>query len=45
MKEQYENRGIGNRAWFTFYHDADFPACKFDEKGNIVDSVPQIMIP
>jgi glyoxylase-like metal-dependent hydrolase (beta-lactamase superfamily II) len=45
MKEQYENRGLSNMAWFTFYHDADFAACKFDEKGNITDSVPPIMLP
>ena len=45
MKEQYENIGLSHGAWFTSYHDAEFPACKFDEKGNIVDSLPKMMIP
>lgn len=45
MKEQHEHSGLSNGAWFTFYHDTDFTACKFDEKGNITDSVSPIMLP
>lgn len=40
MKEELEKSGIAKNAWFTFYHDPYYSACKFDEKGNIVDSVP-----
>lgn len=37
LKEELENRGIGEGAWFTFYHDPFVLACKFDEKGNIIE--------
>lgn len=36
-KEEWENIGIREGAWFTFYHDAVMLACRFDEKGNIIE--------
>ncbi|MGD1075771.1 MAG: MBL fold metallo-hydrolase [Thermodesulfovibrionales bacterium] len=36
-KEEWEKRGIEEGAWFTFYHDPFVLACKFDEKGNIIE--------
>ncbi len=38
-KARYENKGINDGAWFTLYQDIGYLACKFDEKGNVVDSV------
>ncbi|MBF0559356.1 MAG: MBL fold metallo-hydrolase [Nitrospirae bacterium] len=40
MKERHEKIGLAANAWFTFYHDPYYAACKFDEKGNIVAGVP-----
>ena len=44
MKVQLSSVGIANNAWFTFYHDPYYAACKFDEKGNILDSVPSVAV-
>lgn len=38
-KEEMEKEGIGRGVWFTFYHDPFVLACKFDEKGNILDKI------
>ncbi len=37
QKELWLKRGIAEKAWFTFYHDAFMQACKLDEKGNITE--------
>jgi glyoxylase-like metal-dependent hydrolase (beta-lactamase superfamily II) len=34
-KEEWEERGIRENAWFTFYHDPFVLACKFDENGDM----------
>lgn len=36
LKEKWENAGISENAWFTFYHDPFMRACRFDEKGNVI---------
>ena len=36
-KEELEKEFVGKGAWFIFYHDPFVLACKFDEKGHIVD--------
>jgi len=40
VKELWEKRGIEEKAWFTFYHDPFVLACKFDEKGTILQKWP-----
>ncbi|MBF0505975.1 MAG: MBL fold metallo-hydrolase [Nitrospirae bacterium] len=42
MKTRYEKIGVSVGAWFTFYHDPAYLACKFDEKGNTVDSLKPV---
>ena len=39
-KEALEKEYIGKGAWFIFYHDPFVTACKFDEKGNMVERWP-----
>jgi len=34
QREKLEAEGLRENAWFTFYHDPKYRACKFDEKGN-----------
>jgi len=41
QKEALEKEYVGKGAWFIFYHDPFVPACKFDEKGNIVERWPE----
>jgi glyoxylase-like metal-dependent hydrolase (beta-lactamase superfamily II) len=36
LKQKYEETGIRENAWFTFYHDPSMYACKFDTQGHIV---------
>lgn len=38
-KTGLENEGVNKGAWFTLYQDIEYLACRFDEKGNVVDSV------
>lgn len=38
MKEKWIKRGVQEGTWFTFYHDPFLLACKFDDKGNAVES-------
>ena len=38
-KEKLLNRGVSRGAWFVFYQNRDYLACKFDEKGNIIESI------
>jgi glyoxylase-like metal-dependent hydrolase (beta-lactamase superfamily II) len=40
QKKELERKYIGQGAWFTFYHDPFVLACRFDEKGNIVERYP-----
>jgi glyoxylase-like metal-dependent hydrolase (beta-lactamase superfamily II) len=37
LKEKWIKSGVAAGAWFTFYHDPFLQACKFDEKGNVVE--------
>lgn len=37
LREEWENKGIEENAWFTFYHDPFMLGCKFDKKGNIIE--------
>ncbi len=37
QKELWLKRGVQEKAWFTFYHDAFLQACKLDEKGNVTE--------
>jgi glyoxylase-like metal-dependent hydrolase (beta-lactamase superfamily II) len=39
-KEELEKKYINKNAWFTFYHDTLMRACRFDEKGNIIEQLP-----
>ena len=36
-KEEWEEHGLKENAWFTFYHDTYMQACRFDEKGYIIE--------
>lgn len=38
-KERWQHEGITAKAWFLFYHDPLFFACKFDDKGNVVEEM------
>jgi glyoxylase-like metal-dependent hydrolase (beta-lactamase superfamily II) len=40
-KEDLEKEYVSKRAWFTFYHDPFILACKFDDKGNIIEKWPK----
>lgn len=40
-KEALEREFIEKRAWFLFYHDPYYLACKFDEKGQIIEKWPE----
>ena len=39
QKEDLEQDYLKRDAWFTFYHDPFLRACKFDEKGNVLEKV------
>ncbi|WP_349408202.1 YtnP family quorum-quenching lactonase [Pseudalkalibacillus sp. SCS-8] len=39
QKQEWIPKGTGEGAWFTFYHDAIYRAVKFDEQGEIINSV------
>jgi glyoxylase-like metal-dependent hydrolase (beta-lactamase superfamily II) len=39
LKEKLEDRGVEEKAWFTFYHDPFMHACKFDANGTIIAHV------
>ncbi|MGW8161586.1 MAG: MBL fold metallo-hydrolase [Desulfobulbales bacterium] len=39
-KQEYEEMGVRENAWFTFYHDPFMYACKFDIKGQVIKKVP-----
>jgi len=41
LKEELEKKYVAEDAWFTFYHDPFVLACKFDEKGNIIEKWPE----
>jgi glyoxylase-like metal-dependent hydrolase (beta-lactamase superfamily II) len=41
-KQKWFQYGIDQQAWFTFYHDAFYRAIKWDQEGNIVDSLKGI---
>lgn len=36
-KEKYEQEALEKNAWFLFYHDPQIFACKFNEKGEIIE--------
>jgi glyoxylase-like metal-dependent hydrolase (beta-lactamase superfamily II) len=37
QKEIWEEIGVRERAWFSFYHDPFMNACRFDERGAVVE--------
>ncbi len=37
LKNEIEAKAIREYAWFTFYHDPFYLACRFNEKGEIVE--------
>lgn len=41
-KKSWLEYGIDNSAWFAFYHDPFVKACKFDDKGKIVNKWPDM---
>lgn len=41
LKEYLEKKYIDEGAWFTFYHDPFVLACKFDEKGNMIEKLSE----
>ncbi|WP_101844776.1 YtnP family quorum-quenching lactonase [Halobacillus sp. Marseille-P3879] len=38
-KEKWMSYGYKKNAWYTFYHDAEFRALKYDENGEVIASV------
>lgn len=42
LKEEWIRKGIASKAWFTFYHDPFMQACRFDEKGNVIEKWPEV---
>jgi glyoxylase-like metal-dependent hydrolase (beta-lactamase superfamily II) len=41
QKELWIGRGVAEQAWFTFYHDPFMRACRFDDKGNVLQQWPE----
>jgi glyoxylase-like metal-dependent hydrolase (beta-lactamase superfamily II) len=41
LKEQWILSGVGEGAWFTFYHDIFMQACMFDDKVRVVKKWPE----
>ncbi|MGF7184132.1 glyoxylase-like metal-dependent hydrolase (beta-lactamase superfamily II) [Desulfitispora alkaliphila] len=39
LKKDWNEEGILNNAWFTFYHDTIYSAAKWDKEGNITSVV------
>jgi glyoxylase-like metal-dependent hydrolase (beta-lactamase superfamily II) len=39
QKQHWEEFGIREHAWFTFYHDAFVSACRFDMQGAVTEKV------
>ncbi len=40
QKQDWIQFGIKEQAWFTFYHDAYIRAVKWDNEGNVIESLP-----
>lgn len=40
LKEKIMTAAVREKAWFTFYHDPFYYACRFDEQGKIIDALP-----
>ncbi len=39
LKERFEKEGISRDAWFVFYHDPFLRACRFNERGEVVEAI------
>lgn len=39
LKEKYLKEVVEKKIWVLFYHDPKYCACKFDEKGNILEKL------
>jgi glyoxylase-like metal-dependent hydrolase (beta-lactamase superfamily II) len=39
QKQKWIELGINEKAWYTFYHDAVYRAVKWDQNGELIDSV------
>jgi glyoxylase-like metal-dependent hydrolase (beta-lactamase superfamily II) len=42
QKQKWMEMGLQKNAWYTFYHDADYRAIKWNEKGEVIDSVLRV---
>lgn len=40
LKQKIMTAAVREKAWFTFYHDPFYLACRFDEQGTITDTLP-----
>jgi glyoxylase-like metal-dependent hydrolase (beta-lactamase superfamily II) len=40
-KEKWVNEGLKRNAWFTFYHDNEVRAIKWNEDGSVLESIPR----
>ncbi|QOR65877.1 MBL fold metallo-hydrolase [Cytobacillus suaedae] len=39
QKQKWMDFGLNQNAWYSFYHDAIYRAIRWDEAGNIIDSI------
>ena len=39
LKEKYLKEAVEKKIWVLFYHDPKYCACKFDEKGNVIEKI------
>ena len=42
QKQKWMEVGTKNQAWYSFYHDAIYRAIKWDDEGNVIDSLKRI---
>lgn len=41
-KKKWMDYGYSREAWYVFYHDAQYRAMKFDQKGEVIDQLSRI---
>ncbi len=44
QKQKWMGEGLANEAWYIFYHDALYRAIKWNQSGEIIDSLKRIRI-
>ncbi|MCH1625355.1 YtnP family quorum-quenching lactonase [Ferdinandcohnia quinoae] len=42
QKQKWMKTGMDNHAWYSFYHDAHYRAIKWDNNGEIIESVKRV---